>query len=206
MPTPIVHPFPVKRPGFFTGVNWVGQPGNDEVQLDLSYTSALGLPAVHTLYALNNPNATLCLPSSKTILDVPDDVLIAHLRMAGMIAGVVPGSQEYADAMIESGQGNAVNFQTPIGAVKVTSIAFISDTLVDVEFQKTSGGTKKTVRTGYVDLASYSFAPSTQLSVMAGSIKKQFPTYVQDPTQSQFLTQAQMDDIRSYVLSQEPWI
>lgn len=125
--------------------------------------------------------------------------------MAGMVAGAIPGSNEYADVLVDSGALDAKNYQMPIGDVKCTNIVVVNDIFIDATFQKGSGALR-TVRMGIVDLATYSFAPSTQLAVIAGSVKKQFPTYYQDSTQSKFLTQTQMDDIRAYVLSQAPWV
>lgn len=205
MPIPKIYKFPVERPGFIESVQWLGQPGADEVQLQLNYTDETGLPASISLYALNNPNATLCLPTSKVITDLSEDVLNAHVRMAGLISGTVPGSQEYFDAVTVVGEGNARNFQTPIGDVKVTAVETKSDTVVELTMQKGSQ-TPRSILVPTGDLADYAFAPSTQLLVVAGAIKKQFPTYIQAPASGKFLTQQQMDDIAAFVMTLSPWI
>ena len=195
----------MERPGFITSAVWHGQPGADELQLEIIYNDESGLPAAINLYALNNPNSTLCLPTAKLISDLSEDVLVAHVRMAGLISGTIPGSQEYFDAVTVTGEGNARNFQTPIGDVKVIGVAILSDVQAKVTMQKGSQ-TPREILLPTDDLHEYAFAPSTQLLIIAGAIKKQFPTYIQDPDTGKFLTQQQMDDIVAYVMTLAPWV
>lgn len=202
----LVLSYPLKRPAFITNVTWVGNPGDQEISLNLEYQDAQGLPAQTTLYSLPAAEATLCLPNGRTIDTVPEDVLTAHARMAGMISGTVPNSEEYAAALKGDGLLNGRNFQSPIGDVKVTDVQSVSANLLRLTFQKSSGGTTRNVDVDVRDLATYAFVPSTQLLVVAGAIKKEFPTYIQDADNNKFLTQAQMDDISAYVLSLNPWI
>lgn len=209
MPTPTVFTYPVKRPGFITGVTWNGQPNDASVSLSIEYVNENGLPASTTLYTTGNPNQpvpTLCLPSGKTVNDMIDDLLIAHVRMAGMISGTIPGSQEYEDAITGTGLLNGRNFQTPIGDVKITQVQSVNERTIRLTFQKTSGGITRDVDADVQDLSKYAFAASTQLLVVAGAIKKQFPTYIHDAATNKHLTQAQMDTISAYVLDLEPWI
>lgn len=205
MPSPNVFNYPVQRPGFITGVTWLGQPGDEELILNVEYTDGQGLPAQTTLYSTPTPEASLCLPTSKVIADLSEDLLLAHLRMAGMISATVPGSKEYLDAVSTQGGTDARYFQTPIGDVKVTAITPINDTMVKITMQKGSA-TPRDLIVPISDLAKYTFAPSTQLLIVAGSIHKQFPTYVQDHATNKHLTQAQMDAISAYVLGLSPWI
>jgi len=206
MPTPpVVFAYPIKRPGFITGCNWVGGPTDPEISLRVEYVDASGQAAVMELYTTPAGPATLCLPTSKAIEDLPEGVLVAHLRMAGMISSQVPGSKEYEDAIKGDGVLNTRDFQMPIGNVKVTNIASTSERLLTVTFQKGTA-TPRDVVVDIADLATYSFAPSTQLLVIAGSIKKQYPTYVHDAATNKFLTQTQMNTIAAYVLGLEPWI
>lgn len=205
MPTPKVYAYPVERPNFLSGVQWIGQQGDAQLNLQLEYTDDQGLPAQTNLYTLPYEEATLCLPNTALITDISEDVLLAHLRMAGMISGTVPGSQEYFDALTINGQGNARNFQTAVGEVKVNSISTLTDELMRVTLQKGSA-TPRVIDIAIDDLATYTFTPSTQLQIVTGSIKKQFPTYVQDANNNDFLTQPQMDAILACVLTLKLWI
>lgn len=208
MPTPTVFLYPVKRPGFITGVTWNGQPGDPSHSLAIEYVGSNGLPSQTMLYTTpnTNPLATLCLPTSKGVADLIDDLYIAHVRMAGMISGTIPGSMEYDDAIKGTGLLNGRNFQMPIGDVKITDVVSVDERNIKITFQKTSGGATHDVTADVDDLAKYAFAASTQLLVVAGAIKKQFPTYVHDHATNKHLTQAQMDNISAFVMTLEPWI
>lgn len=207
MPAPVVYDYPVRRPGFITSATWNGTYSDDSMSLVLHYTDETGTPRQLSLFTLGDSNAILCLPTAKGVNDIPADLIVAHIRMMGMITGVTPGSTEWNDAVIGSGLLDAKNFQTPVGDVKVTDVVLVSDVTINIEVQKVSGGTKRTVATSFSDLSSYSFAPSTQLLVVAGAVRKQFPSgYFHDPANSVRLTQAKMDDIAAYVTSLQPWI
>lgn len=208
MSNPLIFNYPVKRPGFITNLTWNGQVGDEQMSLQVEYVDENGTPKATILYTTphTNPLATLCLPTSKTIADVSDDCIIAHIRMAGMISGTIPGSTEYDDALKGTGLLNGRNFQMPIGDVKVTDVQSVTDRDIQITVQKTSGGATKAVVTDVNDLSRYVFVPSTQLLCIAGAIKKQFSTYVHDHATNKHLTQAQMDAISAYVMDLEPWI
>lgn len=206
MTTPVVQPFPIRRPGFITGAQWSGEPADPQLSLTINFIDDQGIASSVTLLTKNHEDAELCLPTSATIADISDDTLVAHVRMAGMIAGAIPGSKEYSDALIASDVLNTKYFQSPIGDIKVTAVTVMSDTFIKLTFQKASGGATRDVVCGLVDLARYSFAPSTQLLVISGSIKKAFSTYIHDPTNNKHLTQVQMDAIVAYVLALQQWI
>lgn len=206
MPTHLVLGYPIKRPGFIESADWVGTPGQDDLTLQLTYTDAQGVGLTVSMYTVNAPNATLCLPSSKTVADLPEDIFTAHIRMAGMISGAIPGSMEFETAIKSDGAGNARNFQMPIGDVKVTAVASIDPLNLRFTFQKASGGATRDIDMDVRDIASYAFAPSTQLLVVAGAIKKQYPTYIQDHANGKDLSQTQMDTVAAYVLGLDPWI
>ncbi len=203
---PVVLAYPIRRPGFITGVTWVGTPSDEELHLNVEYVDQSGQPAQTSLYTTPVQQATLCLPSAKGVLDLSDDLFIAHARMAGMISGTIPGSQEYADALKGTGLIDGRNFQMPCGDVKVTDVQAMGGRDIRLTFQKSSGGPTRDVVADIADLATYAFAPSTQLLTVAGAIKKQYPTYVHDVATGKHLTQQQMDIIESYVLGLEPWI
>ena len=206
MPTHLVLGYPIRRPAFTENANWVGEPGQDDLTLRLEYRDAQGQAGQTELYTVTAENATLCLPNSKDIHSLPEDVFSAHVRMAGMVSGTIPGSSEYDAAIKADGAGNARNFQMPIGDVRVTTIQYLTAAMVRFTFQKTSGGPTRDIDLDVRDLATYAFAPSTQLLVVAGAIKKQYPTYIQDHANGKDLTQTQMDTIAAYVLGLDPWI
>lgn len=205
MTTPTIYTYPVKRPGFITSASWAGNPGDPHPELDIFYTSAGGTTASVPLLTRDHPDGFMCLPTTANINDLSEDLLVAHIRMAGMISGTIPGSDEYADALVATDLVNSKFFQTPIGDVKVISITSVSDSYLAVEFQKGSA-TSRTLQVPIADLASYTFAPSTQLLCIAGAVKKQYPTYVQDPATNKYLTQTQMNNIANYIMTLEPWI
>ena len=205
MPIPAMYPYPVRRPGFVPAATWQGQPGADELQLEGTYTNDVGLPASLVFHTKNATDANLCLPTAALVTDLSADLLIAHVRMSGMISGTVPGSKEYQDAIQGTGVLNEKWFQTPAGDVKVVGIIPLSDTQTKLQFQKGTGAIRDVIA-GNDELASYSWAPSTQLLVIAGAVRKQFPTYIQDPDTGKFLTQAQMDDIAAFILTLQPWV
>lgn len=208
MTTPTNLGYPAKRPGFITGVTWNGQPQDAQLSLSIEYVGENGNPSQTVLFTTpkTDPVPTLCLPSGKTITDMIDDVMIAHIRMAGMISGTIPGSQEYTDAITGTGLLNGRNFQTPIGDVKVTAVQSVDERTIRLTCQKTSGGITRDVDADINDLAKYAFAPSTQLLVIAGAIKKQYPNYIHDAATNKHLTQQQMDTIEAFVMGLEPWI
>src|SRR3989344_8070425 len=84
---------------------------------------------------------------------VPDDHLLASIRMSAILAGeILPGTAEYLAAL---GDQSTANFQTIIGNVKVKTITSVIDasvgpagTVFDIEFQKVGAATNvKTIRT-----------------------------------------------------------
>lgn len=204
---PPIFAYPIKRPGFITDCHFIGTPDDDEISLSISYINQEGMEVSIALYSTPAPGlATLCLPSTATLADLPEDVFTAHLRMAGMISGQIPGSTEYESAIKGTSSSNARDFQFPIGNVKVTDIVSGPGPRdLQVTFQKGSG-TPRVITCDVADLATYVFAPSTQLLTVAGAIKKEFPTYIHDAASGKRLTQAQMDEITAYVMSLEPWI
>lgn len=205
MAIPKIYTYPVKRPGFFTSVSWSGNPGDPHPSLDIFYIGGDGNSASVSMLTRDHPDGFMCLPTTATINDLTEDLLTAHIRMAGMISGTIPGSKEYSDALILTNQANDRYFQMPIGDVKVISVVSLSDQILAVEFQKGSAASR-TIDIPILDLATYSFAPSTQLLCIAGAVRKQYPTYIQDPATNKYLTQTQMDNIANYVMTIEPWV
>lgn len=205
MPTPVIHEFPVKRPGFITAASWLGGP--QDMVLRLEYIGAGGQGGMVSLATKGENPGEICLPTSSDLATLGGatrarDILIAHARMACMIAGhAIPGSIEFDEA-IASGQ--LANLQTALGTVKVVAARAIDDVNCQLDFRKGTGPIF-TVDTSYAEVNRYSFDPSTQLLVVAGAVEKEFPTYVHDYPNVQ-LTEAQKDAIAAYVLTLEPWI
>lgn len=206
MPTPVIHTFPVRRPGFIMSATWVG--ADDDLTLECGYVDQGGVPRSIVFETRNTGEGRLgeiCLPTSSDVADLgPNarDILVAHLRMACMVAGLaVPGSKEFTDALI---QADSNNLQTAIGTVKVTAVAPVDDQCVDVEFQK-GNGPKRTYRIDHGELNDYVFVPQTQLRVIAGSVEKQFPNAVHDyPTT--VLSATDKASIATYVLGLSLWV
>lgn len=206
MPTPTVLPFPVKRPGFIETAEWLGN--DDDLFLSCNYRDQSG--ALQNIsFATRNANepGEICLPASSDVASLGPrarDVLVAHLRMACMLGGTaVPGSAEFNAVLAD--QANPANLQTAIGDVRITAVAVENDTQVRLTFRQGSNGAQREHLVDHVELNSYVFAPSTQLLVVPGAVKKQFSNYVHNHP-STVLTTSQKADIVSYVLGLALWI
>ncbi len=206
MTTPIIYDFPVRRPGFIVDAHWDGP--DQQLQLKLAYYNELGqLRGINlsTRNIADGAKGEVCLPSSSVLTDLGprwEDVLTAHTRMACLVArSGIPGSTEFQEALLG---GETANLQTAIGVVKIVDVTPINDQTVRMTY-KQGTGPSMTIDQEYQNLNRYVFVPDTQLFVIPGAIKKQFPTYVHDyPTK--VLTEAQKNDIAAYVLTLAPWI
>lgn len=201
---PVVHPFPVRRPGYIEQANWQGTA--EDMALELAYRNLAGQLEVVSFATQGENPGEICVPSSNDLANLGPrarDILVAHLRMACMIRGVaIPCSKEFEDVWVT--QSNANYFQTALGTTKITGCTAVSDSEADISWRVGTGPIYVT-RVGHGEINSYAYAPSTQLLVVAGSVKKQFPSYVHNyPTT--VLTQAQKDDIASYCVGLDPWI
>lgn len=101
------------------------------------------------------------LESPLNASQVPDEHLISSIRMMAVLAGgILPGTQEYLNAV---GDQSTMNFQTIIGNVKIKSVTAVLDalygppgTVFDIEFVKVgSNNNVKTVRTDAWNLSDY---------------------------------------------------
>jgi hypothetical protein len=203
---PTIHSHPVCRPSFIQRVQWNGD--DDDLQLLLSYLDDAGQPETFDqLY----PGVNCFLNSDNHIQDTPenpspiiDDCLIAHLRMSTLISKLVPGSSEWIDSFLE---GDTKHLQTATGQVKVMGVSPVDDVFLDVVVAKVGQtGKTRTVRIEYRDMADYQFTPSTGLWVVAGSLEKQFASYVHTLPSGPFLSQAQKDNVEAYLLSLDVWM
>lgn len=201
---PIDQGKPIKRVNFLQSCNWVGP--DSQLSLRMLYTELDGSTQQVSMSTRNLADGTkgeVCLPTSSDLLDLGprwEDVLVAHARMASLIAGAVPGSTEFTQAFLE---GPSQNLNTSIGVVKVTSVVQIDDQTVAMTFRQGTG-TPRVVNVDMDDLIKYKFVPSTQLFCTAGAIKRDLG-YVHDYPNT-LLTQARKDEIVAYVLARQPWI
>lgn len=207
MPTPVIHDYPVKRPGFIQSASWVGDPTN--LKLRITYPDQDGV--VRALeFSTRNAGAgrvgEICIATSTDVNDLGPrirDILVAHTRMACMVAGqAVPGSQEFLNAFTQEGTND---LQTAIGgAVKISAVSIVNDERVMLTWRKGTGPTFA-AEVDHAELNLYSFAPDTQLLIIPGSVKKQFPTYVHDYPNT-LLTEERQEEIATYVMGLIPWI
>jgi len=210
MTLPVIHDFPVRRPGFIQSAEWVG--GDDNLRLRLTYTDQSGSQKTveFLTYSAAQPTrkGEVCLPTSRLNNDLTnlgvryEDILTAHTRMSCLVArSGIPGSDEFMDALLN---GPTANIQTALGTVKVIDVTPVDDQTCTMTY-KCGTGPSLTITQEYQNLNNYVFTPDTQLFVVPGAIRKQFPTYVHDyPTT--ILSDDRRDEIAAYVVTLEPWI
>jgi len=205
MATPTLYSFPARRPGFIETATWIG--GDDDLELKLGYTDSGGVGRTMKLRTSNSNESRVgdcCLDSSYTIDDLDRDLMIAHIRMATFISKTVAGSNEWTLSFVE--QEGSTDFQFPIGTAAVTDVRMISDVVVEIDVKKKGGGNPtRTVTTDHSEISNYSFTPSTQLLIVGGAIKQEFPSYVHDYPGT-VLTTNQKNDIADHVVTLNPWI
>lgn len=204
MPVPANFGHPIKRPNFLLAADFIG--GDEDLALEVQFPNALGQITSLSLQ-LNGENlGEMCLPSSLQVIGtLSDAALKAHLRMATMISGTVPPSQEWKDALIQHEASN--KFQTAIGNVQMDEVVVVDEVCADFIFKKSGTSQLKTVRTTYDELTKYDLNPETQLRIIAGAIEKQFPQYVHDHPAT-VLSASKRQDIIDFLLGPDfqPWI
>ena len=204
MAAPVVHPFPVRRPGFIEQASWIGD--DDDLSLQCSYRDQGGMLRSISFETRNAERpGEICIPTSNDVVDLgPNarDILVAHTRMACMIAGLaVPGSQEFEDAFVQS---ETNNLQTAIGTVKVVAIEPVSDQIVAISYRKGSGPIRS-YEIDHGELNRYAFTPSTQLWIVPGSVEKQFSGMVHDHP-STTMSSTDKQNVVDYVCGLAPWV
>lgn len=205
MPGPINYGKPVKRPGLITAAVWEGD--DDDLSLRVTFTNELGQLqniSFQTRNAGEGNFGEICLPNGMDVNDLPEDAIIASIRMAALIAGATAGSGEFMDMFI--GQEGTRDLQTAIGNCKVDDCRMIDDAEFEVDVKKK--GTNNPVRTILTDhsaISRYTFTPDTQLNIIPGAVEVEYGNYVHDYPDD-VLTQQQKDDIVDFVMSLEPWV
>jgi hypothetical protein len=206
MAIPVIHDFPVKRPGFIKTAEWVG--GDESLKFRIAYDDTSGTTRFiefNTRSAVTGDQGEICLPTSNDLHDLGvryEDILTAHTRMACLVSrSGIPGSDEFLDALLN---GESSNLQTALGVVKVVDVQAVDGQTIAMTY-KQGTGPSLSINQEYQNLNNYVFVPDTQLFVVPGAVKKQFPTYVHDYP-NVILTEARRDEIAAYVLTLEPWI
>lgn len=205
MPIPKVYGFPVKRPGFITRSRWIG--GDDDLMLEVFSSTATGGVATTSFETANTNegrSGEVCLPGAADINDLDRDTIISHIRMATFISKTTAGSFEWTNAFVE--QEGSKDFQLAIGSCAIIDVRQIDDVNFEFDIKKKSGGgPTRTIMTDHDEMSEYSFTPSTQLKIIAGAIKLEFPSYVHEYP-STTLSASQKQDILDFVDTLEPWV
>jgi hypothetical protein len=146
--------FPRYRTGFTASFNGIGDP--DE-SLRIQWTDDMQSNG----QVFFTCGTDVFLESATQMSQVPDDHLLASIRMMAILAGeILPGTQEYLNAM---GDQSSANFQCIIGNAKIKTITPVIDpvygppgTVFDMEFMKVGASTNtKTVRADAWTLSQY---------------------------------------------------
>lgn len=198
-----VYTHPVKRPNFIEAARWIGN--DDDLSLEVDYRDQNDiLRTIVLVTEAGTSNARVFPPSSWDLTDLHRDTLVAHVRMATMIAKAPVGSQEFEDTFVIGEK----NFQTSVGTVKITQCDHVDDITVNVTFGPGTGQNPTiTHAITHDELTEYAFAPSTQLRIIAGALKYEFPNYEHDYP-STTLSQAQKNNVISFLTgsSFQPWV
>lgn len=203
MSVPYIYAHPVLRPGCIEQVDWIGS--DEDLALQVSFRNAAGDLSTKSFQTEGENPGEICLPSSKTINDLPEDALMASLLMASLLASAIPGTAEWVNQFSEQ---TSSGLQTAIGKVVLVSVTPVDATAIDIVLKKNqTNNPLRTLRVAYGDLNinNYQYVPQTQLAVIAGAIEAQYPNYVHNyPTT--VLTSSQKTDISNYLLSKAFWI
>lgn len=203
MPMAKLYNFPVRRPTFINTAQWNGP--DDDLSLIVGYFDENGQQRSVSLSTTNASNGIgdICLPGTANIVDIPRDTIVAHLRMATFISKTVAGSAEWQTAFVE--QEGSQDFQFAIGTAAVVDIRVVDDIYFDIDIKKKSEQAIKTIRSDHAEMSNYTFTPSTQLKILGGALKIEFPTYVHDHPGT-VLSSQQRQDILTYVQTLKPWV
>lgn len=207
MPVPIQLNRPVRRPPgqMVTSAQWVGP--DDDLQLEVSYLDALGMPDVITFTTANTNEGRkgeICMASSAEAPDIPRDTVVSHIRMGGFCASALIGTFEWDNLWIE--QEGSKDLQLACGTCSITARRIVSDTCVEVDVRIKGGNHPTgTFLIGVDELTNYEFTPSTQLKTIAGSVKKQFPTFEHEYPGT-ILSANDRQSVVDYVEALEIWV
>ena len=199
----MIFTYPNKRPGIITSVYFSGE--DDDLQLTLEWAEDTRSGA--TTFQLQNIGdgnvGQICLPASAQLEQVSEDAIIASIRMAAFISNSTAGSGELADMFAD--QEGSRDIQSAVGNLKVDAVRTPTGVCVELDIKKKNSQQKRTICTDHGALSQYSYTPSTQLLVVAGAIRAEYPSYVHDYPDA-VLTQSQRDDIIAYIMTLAPWV
>lgn len=202
MPAPYNHGCPVRRIGAILTCTEYGDADNGG--FTVTFLSEQGNNIAFDL-PLSTPTelGALCLPSSATIMDVSEESLIQHARMAGWIDGAgngkIPGSLEWLALMQEG--GSIPDFQTPIGNARIYGARAVNDTQFAFDIRKKNTGATRTIQTDYSIFLNYTLDPTEAMRMIGGAVKYLHPTYVHNPATGTYLTQNQKDTVIASILA-----
>lgn len=211
MAIPTIFQFPVVRAaGYLQNARFEGE--DERLLFFVDYPNIAGLleSVGFRLYDAGDDKQEMCIPTAVyAIANLSRDTLIAHLRMASMISGAIPGSIEWEDSLKVEGVGETRYFQTAVGQVKVSNFTHPDDASIDIEFQRGTSTDKVTHNVSINEVAqpSYVYSPQTQALVIPGSVLKKYPTgYKHDFPNGDILTAQERADIIAYVNGLEIWV
>lgn len=196
----MAHDHPSKRPGMLTDVAWLGEDDDLSMVVDWSDDGSSG----SVVFQLQNMDegqvGTICLPASSDLDCACEDSILASIRMRAFLASAIAGSGEFLDLFAVIG---GADIRAAVGNFRIDSVEMVDSSTFNINLKR--GADSLTILTDHRAVSNYSYAPSTQLLVIAGSVRSEFPSYIHDyPTH--VLTQGQRDDIEAYVLGLELWV
>jgi hypothetical protein len=196
----VEYDHPSKRPGIIDTVTFHGD--DDDLSMVVEWSEGHDSGAV--TFQLQNLDegqcGTICLPANSSLDDASKDSIEASIRMHAFLSGSIAGSDEFL-AMFAVGGGNDI--KSAVGNLRIDSVVMVDGLTFNINIKR--GVDTLAILTDHRAVSHYSYAPSTQLLVIAGAVRAEFPSYVHDyPTH--VLTQGERGDIEAYVLGLELWV
>lgn len=191
---------PSKRPGMITAATFHGDDDDLSFTVEWSDDHESGAVAFQLQNLDEGRCGTICLPANSSLDDASEDSIVASIRMNAFLSGSIAGSDEFL-AMFAVGDGKDI--RSAVGNLRIDTVVMVDGVTFNINLKR--GDDKLAILTDHRAVSHYSYTPSTQLLVIAGAVCAEYPLYVHDYP-SKVLTQAQKDDIISYVVQLEPWI
>lgn len=191
---------PSKRPGIIDSVAFQGEDDDLSMFVEWSEDDHSGAITFQLQNIGEGQCGTICLPANSSLDEASEDSILASIRMHAFLSGCIAGSDEFL-AMFAVGGGDDI--KSAVGNLRIESVVMIDGLTFHINIKR--GVDALAILTDHRAVSHYSYAPSTQLLVVAGAVRAEFPSYVHDyPTH--VLTQGERDDIEEYVLGLELWV